>query len=277
MRVRSLVCLPFLLTLACGGDDSGGVNATNDGGADAAMKGADASPDAVARDASSDASDAAADSGPAPCPYLLCEDFESGTLGAAWKLDVDAPNTAVVSMDKAAHGKWALHAHVDDHGQQALIAETATQTGALLDHVFGREYFYLVAAPPSHTAWIVGTSKNSAIGDATERLEIGNYMGGWQLTEWSSVKGEHPSGQGTEPIGAWQCLQWELDNTTGAISVSGPGLMGGSVAGDMSTANWIAGGIAQLDFGILYVSSGTVVDAYVDDIAIDSKAVPCLP
>lgn len=224
-------------------------------------------------DASSDVSSEAADAAPS-CPYLFCEDFESGKLGPAWTTDVSAPNTVEVTMSKAAHGAFSLHAHVGNQGQQALITEKASQKGATLSHVFGREYMFVVAPPPSHTAWILGISE--PIDTATERLEIGNYMGSWQLTPWSSKKGEFPIASGKVPT-AWACVQWELDNTTGHIAVSGPTVMGADFPGNAQTKAWIPNGIAQLDFGILYVGSGATVDAYVDDIAIDDKTVPCTP
>jgi hypothetical protein len=235
----------------------------------------DAAPqiDASVRDATAPTDSGVVDSGPPACPYLLCEDFEAPLDMNVWSFEMPyhpATTQIEVISSSAAHGLHALHVR-SLSPDAAFLKETVTQTGTLTQHLFGRAYLSISMAPPSHARIFVGGPMTRT--EDGDQLEVGGYGGGWQLTFWSSTKGEHPAAGGTIPTQTWTCIQFELDNASGLIQVGGPGVRGFQMSG-ASNAGWATAGMQAVYFGY---EGPTPVDLYLDDLAIDSKPVPCLP
>jgi hypothetical protein len=218
---------------------------------------------------SSDAGDGSAD-----CGGLFCDDFEASATfdPKKWTLNVgyNAGNTLVVDATMPAHGKRAAHAHlVDTEAGFATLQETKTFP-ALADSLWGRAYFYITVSTTAGHTMVANISAGTKA-----QLEVGLYLGKWQLTFYDT-NGEHPIGStATFPRNQWTCLEWHFARTgTNLIELYVDGAATMSYASGGATAQ----SFTSMSLGIEnHSSSPPTNDVYVDDVVIDSQRLHCLP
>jgi hypothetical protein len=213
------------------------------------------------------------------CTAVFCEDFESGTLDTTvWTTLADNPaNTAKVQSAMLSHGKSAIQFHTGGGRENYILMKTVP--AALTAHFFGRANFNIGSAVQNagHQMFtIAGIPMPGGGFPHSPRLEVGASGGKWQLTAWANETGggeDYASG-GTLPTGKWACVEWEVQagapNNVITVWVDGTMQL-------TKNAKNLVSSFSQIGFG--YYSYGTPppFDIYVDDIALDTKRVNCLP
>lgn len=213
----------------------------------------------------------AADAAPV-CKALFCEDFESGTLDTTrWEQDngYDAANTVTVQAAKAGHGKYAARAHLATAGGFSFIRAKAPFP-ALANELWGRAYvFQTIDVTVGHNALVKIENAAASV------LEIGQSQGKVQLTFYPPG-GEAPAGYQTSiPRMAWTCMEWHMKQASPQIELFADGA---------SLATYTYGGAAtiptftSIKLGIeTHVASPSAYDVYIDDVALDTARIGCLP
>jgi hypothetical protein len=208
------------------------------------------------------------------CPFLFCEDFESSaTLTKVWTVRKDASNTVGIETANAAHGKHAVKFHAGANSGLAMIFAKLTPS-ELRQRLWGRAYFLVTPMPPAgHTAFVTaGTMDGYPYSD--DHQEIAGYNNSWQLGFWGD--GEIISAGGKIPLKMWACIEWEMNNEIGNMTVYVNGTR--SHAGAGYGRNKIATGFTDVAFGFRsWHPANFDVDITMDDIAIDKTRVGCLP
>lgn len=275
-----------------------------DAGADAGAP-TDSAPDAPnAADASdaaaSDAGDSAAvdaqvDAG---CgAYAYCDDFEAYAAGdvangaalGPWKATVTGGGIVLrVDAAKPHAGKQSLHvtmtATASTRGTLSRSAPAGLVPG---NDVFGRAMLYFSNAGGNDAPfgvhwWIFDAQGFSSEADGGVSMNMGG--GGTDFLQLNfrppAPLGEKVLQGGAMTAGAWHCMQWEYDGSgappadvgrvwmDGALLVDVPASMGWTFA-----TPWTAFDLGLMHYEVLAKS----VDAYLDDFALDGKAIPCPP
>ncbi len=215
---------------------------------------------------------AAGSGGTAGCTHLFCEDFESGLLNAAiWTKNTQGGTVEVVK-DASATGTWTARLHLNSQGDHAFIVMKAP--AGVGNHVFGRASFYL-SSPTDKPASSAHTEYMSA-GDAPgeKHYELGGYDTSWQTSYWFPG-GENIGAGGHVPVKQKACVEWELDDASGAVRVWVNGASNYEFTGAGGGNKFVS--FPQLWFGIHFLGHvGAEVDLMLDDIAVDTKRVGCL-
>ncbi len=209
--------------------------------------------------------------------YLLCEDFESGTLDPAkWK--AVPGGTAVVEKTHPGHGSYALHTTVPKNGTTARII-SADDFAFGAQTVFIRTLVYIdqSAAPFQFSALRVGSANGQL-----HQYDI-NFDAKYQFRMlW------YKSGGGAEPdliftnvmpqFGSWHCWEWEIRGATNEVNfaIDGKDIPGMHVP---ATKGWTTPARAKLVVGSSTPHPDTIpangLHLYFDDIVISSKKIGC--
>ncbi|HEX7670566.1 MAG TPA: hypothetical protein VF395_13320 [Polyangiaceae bacterium] len=214
--------------------------------------------------------DAGGGAGAKTCSAVFCEDFEGGSAfdPAIWKSTTWGNGArAEIGTTEVHGGKRAAHFHLEAADSAAIIAESVTSP-ALDVHLFGRAFFYAdYDTTRGHALFVSAGNFDS------KHYEIGQYMGGWQLTAWGGGK-EFPAGYQTKiPVKRWACLEWEMTKATGEMRVYIDGAEQAHYQ-NASAVDWT--NFTEVDFGFRpFGTSTTPSDVYFDDIVLDTKRAPC--
>src|SRR6185369_5747561 len=129
--------------------------------------------------------------GASACPGLVCDDFESGSIDMQrWDV-LTSGGTVSVQTKQVANGKYALQVHglgsgSDDWAHLLVKNPPAALKG---NTTYGRAsmYFPTEAASSLHMSLPMaghngtGSANGPAPYPKLRRLELGTYLGGWQL------------------------------------------------------------------------------------------------
>ena len=202
---------------------------------------------------------------PAPCPYVLCEDFERGTAPSGWTVE-ESGGKATVQSARVAHGKYAAQFHLDVGGRHARFLDKGARP-ALEGHLCGRVYLYFDALPDPHSVFFTSGPADGS------HYEVGSYSGGYQLTWWKPGA-EKPTGGGALPKGKWWCMEFEINDAPSAITAWTDGATGAELS---SIGTGLVGPMLERTIGFqTYASTTTAYDIYADDLALDTKRINCL-
>jgi len=243
--------------------------------------------------------------GASPCPGLLCEDFESGSIDPA-KWDTSSKGgTLAVQTQQVAHGKYALHLQGLGSGSDDWATLFATNAPAALKSAttFGRASMYFSAAVSASLhiqfsfAGSNGTGSGTGPAPVTKLryLEVGSYNGQWQLSmdiHDVAPNIEDSAYAGTNiPTNKWVCVEWELEDQPERITL----WVGGTQAGvfDNMHINYSSDGTKSGGTFYQGKTSGIVgvfdtfgigfhdwhptkaFDVYYDDVVLDTKRIGC--
>ena len=243
--------------------------------------------------------------GASPCPGLLCEDFESGSIDPA-KWDTSSKGgTLAVQTQQVAHGKYALHLQGLGSGSDDWATLFAKNAPAALKSAttFGRASMYFSAAVSAslHIQFSFAGSNGTGSGTGPapltklRYLEVGSYNGQWQLSmdiHDVAPNIEDSAYAGTNiPTNKWVCVEWELEDQPERITL----WVGGTQAGvfDNMHINYSSDGtksggtfyqgktsgiIGVFDtFGIGFHDwhPAKAFDVYYDDVVLDTKRIGC--
>jgi hypothetical protein len=215
-----------------------------------------------------------------PCPsgVLLCDGFESGTIdpliwdqGTTTTLGTVAPD-----MTRAHRGQWSLHLHLN------AVASGGTGIATVGElHTFN---------PPGKTFYIRGwyyfqPAASTAVATLFDASQVGGGSGvslaidhdGLSIYDGFNANNYVASTTPKVPLGAWTCLEWEVDTAT-------PNQMHAWLDGtqvtqlDLTESTTNANPIASLDVGLaIYppnVATGAL-DVWLDDVIVDSAPIGC--
>jgi len=209
------------------------------------------------------------------CGYLFCEDFETSEAidPKVWTVRKDNKNAVTLDTANVAHGKRSVKFHAAANSRLAMIFAKLVSPD-LRQHLWGRAYFLVTPQPPAgHTAFVTaGTMDGYPFSD--DHQEISGYYNSWQLGFWGN--GEIISAGGKIPLKTWACIEWEMNNDAGNLTVYVNGTK--SHVGAGYGKNKIATGFTDVAFGFRsWHPANHDVDISMDDIAIDKIRVGCLP
>jgi hypothetical protein len=204
---------------------------------------------------------------------ILCDDFETGTLGAAWGIDTAHAQIGVDAVH-AHRGTYAVHAHTDAI-TAAVIDPRATLLGYQGLPITGTVYVRVWAffAAPHPTAFFDqvinladapgnGISMGARNGNVTN-----NDYTASQYAESTTI---------TLPIGVWTCVGFAMPSgTAGTARVS---IDGAEVTDIALTKAAVQPAPTHVYIGLEWVgtvSNQAAVDAWFDDIRIGSAPIPC--
>jgi len=225
---------------------------------------------------------------------LFCEDFESSTPGAAssakWTPEVSTGTTAgTLTVDNMhSRGQQALHLHVVGNGRALIHVKNFSPPS---NSFYGRMWLWVDAFPTApdyaHFTMVEATgtgnsSKVRAIGGQYISASKGSFWGagsdGGPTGDWTNWKTSAPTKDK-----AWVCLQWQMDASNNAITIS----IDGTPQPDLSVSTKMHGGSSgdfvfptfnDIWFGWwLYQASPTPdhFDLWLDDLALGTSAIPC--
>jgi hypothetical protein len=235
--------------------------------------------------------------------YPVCIDFESGKLDTGWTLGSNnsAGTSAKVETTRAAHGQYALHLTGFHMGTSTLI-HTA-ELGSIKDVMWGRYYLYMdPGAPTGHGGMV------RAFDQAKDWYELGfeynSFLGNWHPAtpnpgNWiEKAMRSHD----TIPQKKWACVEFLFDGAKPDVAQiwydgvqvtyysvisyctngSGPAAGCDVTLGKASQFKTFDIG-AEFYHGVsldpkMWAGDGppTITDAFIDDIALDTKRVGCL-
>jgi hypothetical protein len=223
------------------------------------------------------------------CGAMFCEDFETGSLDTKrWtKTDTDmAANSVKVQSDMVAHGRFAAQFHAKGGSSRALMfLENLPQ--ALHKHYFGRAHVRISDFPSEgggHSAYVFSGSLDGYPW-MDHHLEVGSYTSGspvWQMTYWTGEGAEYIGSGGHIPKDAWFCLEWEFNDAPDQIAVwvDGDGSKNGASFRNINNnATGLLGEMKSLGLGFRtwHPMGAPDIDVYIDDIALDTKRIACVP
>ena len=211
----------------------------------------------------------------------LCEDFESGTVGASpnstlWTVTKATADTMQISSTQAARGNQSLHIRAANAGSQhAMISNTSAFPFA--NNMFwGRAFVYFNSAYPSnHTTYMAaGPSPNP------------NY----QWLRYSSFGSGHLGGNDSDPDNsaasnqslpqaAWACLEWQYDVPNLKAYYYFNGQLIATLAIDSKHVGTTDLDFKQVEIGWELYSQdgagGAAWDMYFDEIALNDTRIGC--
>ncbi|MDX2022459.1 MAG: hypothetical protein SF187_19640 [Deltaproteobacteria bacterium] len=208
------------------------------------------------------------------CKALFCEDFEAAdTINTkVWTVRNDNGNSVTLDKGMVAHGQRSAKFHAAANSRLSMIFAKLTPL-AVRQHLWGRAYFYVTPEPPEgHTAFVTAGTMDG-YSNSDDHQEIAGYQNSWQLGFWGN--GEIISAGGKIPLKRWACIEWEMNNEVGNMTVYVDGAK--SHAGAGYGKNKIASGFTDVAFGFRsWHPANYVVDIWMDDIAISDQRVGCL-
>jgi hypothetical protein len=229
----------------------------------------------VVSDASSPAADVATSEGGggagcAASNYAVCLDFESGK---------DPKWTGIgtnVQMGQAAHGDYAFHGPPKSQ-------LTLTQLGSITNVMWGRFYLHMTPGAPQGHGELVG-----AFDQANNWYELGFEFNGLQ-GNWHGNGGEKYMRSKPPVPDKWVCVEFEFDGATPAVAqiwMDGVAVMFydvSNLAGPSKVTKFTKFEIGYNPYhgtSLMNYEGNTppaMTDMWIDDIALDTKRIGCIP
>jgi hypothetical protein len=241
------------------------------------------------------------DASASACHALVCEDFEALAVGAApaapFTIHATKGTGTVVVDDTRAHGgAHALKVSIaattsSDTYRQAMLAITGAPLIPLPDnHVYGRFMIYTDRIPDKTVHWTI------AHGDGPVMTNTGTYnyggMGGLMANYYRDTTPPNDCWQtksSTFPTGRWVCVGFEFDGPGNVmrLSLDGADVPEVDVTGLAKTdatctvkgvdGRWLAPTFKNISVGWESYQNDVMGahDAWIDDLALDTKPVAC--
>lgn len=246
--------------------------------------------------------------GASGCGGLICEDFEGGSVDPSKWDTVASGGTLALQTQQVAHGKYAARFHGLAGGSDDWAILVAKNVPAALKGptTFGRAYVYFPAEGSSdlHIQFAfagkngTGTGTGPAPFSKLHYLEVGEYLGEWQLgfdlLDLSPTVEEVSYSKDHVPTNKWVCVEWQFednpdrvtvwlagsqvatfDNTNVSYASPGPVPKAGGALYNGTSSNLI-GGFDTFGFGFHDWHPQKAFDLYYDDVVLDTKRPGCL-
>jgi hypothetical protein len=243
----------------------------------------------LAASGGSAAGGAAAAPGCAGKAYKLCDDFESGTVGAlpdGWTLfkgyGKGSPTDQAIAMDESHSGSRALKSIAASQGANRVQYDL-TGLGATANKHWGR-IFYKVQDPSAvdsarvlHTTFVSltgGTSENRIV-DTVETQ--GAHTHQWLFNNPNDMGGTSSAYSWTFD-GAWHCAEWYVDLGTKSYRFFSDAMEVTKLAFTNGINNEMPAAYMAIVLGATYYQTDTLTGPFtmwIDDLAIDDNQIGC--
>lgn len=222
-----------------------------------------------------------------PCvgsPYAVCADFETGKLPVGWTLAISPGETANVEATKVAHGKFALHLGALSKGKSVKLVTSAL--GGITNVMWGRFYLYMSpGAPVGHTALFNAFDQDRnwwAVG-----AEFNSYFANWHPPSCCPEK--FMRSKVVIPGDKWACYEFQFDGAQPSVAKV---WADGQPVTFYNVSNRAGPNVVQkftkVELGLMPYHSLSLksydgddppllTDVYMDDFALDTKRIGCLP
>jgi hypothetical protein len=217
--------------------------------------------------------------------YALCEDFESGTVGAApagwttrpgWGANASTPPT--VRTERAHWGARALRSTSDVPGQARI---DKALSGAVAQAHWGR-LFYRVETPVPlkaekgylHLTFAAVQSSNEGRVVDTVEDPDGKYQFLYNVPDDSCCDGSSYDWTWDD---AWHCAEWRVRGSEQSYQFFIDGTEVTAIGFSHNAGSKLATLSALTIGSIFYVTPTAAFTSWIDDVAIDSNRIGCGP
>ena len=221
--------------------------------------------------------------------YLLCEDFESATVGAA-PMGWTAHGKAAVAEDQANRGKHSLKISPANNGERRIYHPTS-MVGA--QH-WGRVYYKVQLPTPDafvHSTLVTFFGKGPTVGDAEFRVvdtvkdqKTGGFANGKHQFLYNVQPSGAEFGMGTSYDytfeDKWHCAEWHVDAADQSYHFyfDGKDVLNFTKGAGKYDGSELPMAFSEVRLGWNnYQSAPPGFTAWLDDFAIDDMRVGCLP
>jgi len=219
--------------------------------------------------------------------YRLCEDFETGAIGALpadWTLRKSygalSPQNAALASDESHSGKMSLKA--DDLGKSGAgrAWRSLASLGTTATRHWGR-IFYKVQTPepkPGPGTYMQNTwvALTAAEGDnqVVDTVEVNSGMHQWLYVRNDSCAAGSPYNWKFDD--AWHCAEWYVDGPASSYRFFSDSSEVTSIAFSDKTCTKVSNGYTGVLVGSLtYIMPTGRRVIWFDDLAIDDKRIGC--
>jgi hypothetical protein len=236
--------------------------------------------------------------------YPLCIDFESGLDTTVWGTHA---NAGAIETTEVAHGTHAYHLYSSDKAAPQGGIMVATNLGAITSQIWGRFYIHFSPGPPGNHGNLIGASD----GVWCQGCTGSNYNGNWYEIGWQfdGILGDFHLENGMERplrslpylVDRWYCIELFIDGTVkgnerwwidGAEAQYYTPQAGVCCAATNPTTpesvlipqfkSITVGWTPYQGLGLMLPDQNKIVDnrvlndAWIDDVAFDTKRVGCI-
>ena len=245
-----------------GGSSTGGDVATggaSTGGASTGGKGG-AGPSTGGAKGGSTGSEGGSSGGACSSALQLCEDFETGMPGSAWKINKSGQFTATVGTDQAHSGTHSLHIVAPNVTNSAFMSESKTFPAT---DFWGRAWLRYKAPPGGHQMFIYLALPGG------DQLRLLNRLGSSEAIQVNvQSTDKFYASKTTITEETWFCYEWHVTGSATQIFKDGVELTDIKAPG--------ATGATSFNIGFQRFQTGTAAgDLWIDDVAINSTQVGC--
>jgi hypothetical protein len=236
--------------------------------------------------------------------YVLCNDFENGLDTATWGTHA---NAGAIETTEVAHGTHAYHLYSSKSATPQGGTMVATNLGAITSQIWGRFYVHFSPGPPGNHGNLIGASDGVWCQECTGSNYNGNwYEIGWQfngiLGDFHLVNGmERPLRSLPYLVDRWYCIELFIDGTVkgnerwwidGAEAQYYTPQAGVCCAATNPTTpesvlipqfkSITVGWTPYQGLGLMLPDQNKIVDnrvlndAWIDDVAFDTKRIGCI-
>jgi len=198
-------------------------------------------------------------SGSVDCASVqLCEDFESGSLGSAWKLSKSGQFTAAVSTDQAHSGTHSLHVGAPNSGDSAFMSESKTFPAT---DFWGRAWLRF------KTPTLAGHQMNIYMALPGDQLRVLNRQGSEAIKVNVQSTDVFYASKTTITEETWFCYEWHVTASATQIFKDGVELTDIKAPGGK--------GFTALYLGYQRFQTGGAGDLWIDDVAVNPTQIGC--
>ncbi len=235
--------------------------------------------------------------------YALCNDFENGLDTTVWGTHA---NAGAIETTEVAHGTHAYHLY-SKAGEPAGGIMVATNLGAITSQIWGRFYIHFSPGAPGGHGNLIGASD----GVWSQGGAASNYNGDWYEIGWQfdGIMGDfHLPNNAERPLRSmpylvdqWYCVElfidgtvkgnerWWIDGTEAKYYTPQAGVC--CAAMDPTTPESVlipqfksitVGWTPYAGLGLMLPDQSKIVDnrllndAWIDDVAFDTKRIGCI-
>lgn len=278
----------FSILYACGSDDSSPTrrsNETPDADTPTAPVADSGSPPVVVEDAGAPTTD--------PCAgRKVCDSFEGGSLGSAWKTRTNNGKVEVTT-EKAFTGMHAVKFTTNQVSyQQAYIVNEGAPLFPLATNIlYGRMMVWLDTPAAENVHWTM----LSGDGPVANKSNVSAYYryGGQPQGKYNLLANYDTKNANTDcwqhsetkmPIGKWTCFAWKLDGVSQELHIAMDGKPitdldvikkgQGCIANDLG-GQWLAPTFSSTTLGWESYQADVGHTMYIDDVILDTSPVDC--
>jgi hypothetical protein len=208
---------------------------------------------------------------------LMCEDFESGSLGQMWSINKKGDPTHAVDKTRPGQGAYSLHLSFSGNVPGLLKVETSTGLPAAQNKFYGRAFLYLSAILGQHAQVFRASGKLKNGDEASYGLDINGGRFNARYISPSALNQQHggiKKGNRAAVAGKWLCIEWLFDGA-GTSRFWFDGAEEPSMAVAAGEGGWAPPTFSSFEIGHQNYQDESRYEVWVDSVALGSERVGC--